>query len=72
MPAKVSELKTVSLPSNSFSLLGVDEWGARPFLVEPDGRMLTVDYETGAVSEVSIDFGEPLQIVSAALNKREQ
>ena len=72
MPAQVSELKTVSLPNHSFSLLGVDEWGARPFLVEPDGRMLTVDYETGAVSEVPIDFGEPLEIVSAALNKREQ
>lgn len=71
-PAKVEELKSVQLPQTPFSILGLDEWGLRPFLVEPNGRMLSVDFESGQVSEAPIDFGSPLKITAAALNKREQ
>jgi phosphate transport system permease protein len=71
-PARIEETKSVQLPQTPFALLGIDEWGALPFLVEPDGRMLTVDGETGEISEKNIDFGTPLKITAATLNKREQ
>lgn len=72
--ARVHELKTIQLPPGKFPILGVDEWGAKPFLVEPDGRMLFVDYESGSVTEVPVDFGDatPHEITSASINKREQ
>ncbi len=71
-PARIEEIKSVQLPQTPFALLGIDEWGALPFLVEPDGRMLTVDGETGEISEKNIDFGTPMKITAATLNKREQ
>jgi len=72
--AQVHELKTIQLPQAKFTILGVDEWGAKPFLVEPDGKMLFVDYASGQVSEKPVDFGDaaPHEITAASINKREQ
>ncbi|MFY8267977.1 MAG: ABC transporter permease subunit, partial [Terrimicrobiaceae bacterium] len=71
-PAKVAELKSIQLPDAKFALLGIDEWGAKPFLVEPDGKMLVVDYESGSVSEEPLALGTSASITAAALNKRDQ
>lgn len=73
-PARVTALKSVNLPERKFALLGMDEWGAKPFLLETNGRMLTVDADSGAVSELEIPLGEAqgTPITAAALNKREQ
>jgi phosphate transport system permease protein len=73
-PAEVRETKSVQLPNIPYSLMGIDEWGAMPFLMEPDGKMLVVDFETAAFREQRIDFGgeEKVSITAAVLNKREQ
>jgi len=71
-PAKVAELKSIQLPDAKFALLGIDEWGAKPFLVEPDGKMLVVDYESGSLSEEPLALGTSASITAAALNKRDQ
>ncbi len=74
LAARVTELKSVPLPDAKFTILGVDEWGAKPFLVKPDGKMLFVDFATGKESAVPVDFGDsaPHEITAAAINKREQ
>ena len=41
--AQVKEAKTVELPKAKPLVLGVDEWGALPFLLKPDGGILFVD-----------------------------
>ena len=71
-PASVNPLKSIQLPDTKFALLGIDEWGAKPFLVEPDGSLFVVDYETGEMRDQPLDLGITGQITAAALNKREQ
>jgi phosphate transport system permease protein len=72
--ATVREVKSIPLPDKRFTILGVDEWGQKPFLVEPDGRMLFVDFQTGKYEERPVDFGgtEKPRISAASINKREQ
>lgn len=72
--ARVAELKSVQLPDAKYTILGVDEWGAKPFLVEATGEILLVDYETGSITEAPVDFGDATshEISSASINKREQ
>src|SRR5665213_25400 len=41
--AKVAETKTVQLPKANFFAMGVDEWGALPFLLQSDGKLDFVD-----------------------------
>ena len=71
-PAKVETLKSIQLPDTKYSLLGIDEWGAKPFLVEPDGSMLVVDYETGETKKQPLDLGIQATVTAASINKREQ
>jgi phosphate transport system permease protein len=71
-PPSVSPLKSIPLPDTKYALLGVDEWGAKPFLVEPDGSLLVVDYETGETQDQSLNLGITGQVTAAFLNKREQ
>ncbi len=73
-PASVVEAKNIQLPDNHYTIIGIDEWGALPFLMEPDGKMLTADFESGEIREIPIDFGEnpPPKFTAATLNKREQ
>lgn len=71
-PAKVTPLKSIQLPDTKYALLGIDEWGAKPFLVEPDGSLFVVDYETGEMRDQSLDLGITGQVTAASLNKREQ
>ena len=71
-PAKVETLKSIQLPDTKYSLLGIDEWGAKPFLVEPDGSMLVVDYETGETKKQPLDLGIQAAVTAASINKREQ
>ncbi len=71
-PASVEPLKSIQLPESKFALLGIDEWGAKPYLVEPDGSLLVVDYETGEIRDQSLDLGITGEVTAASLNKREQ
>ncbi len=72
--ATVKEVKSIQLPSGQFPILGVDEWGQKPFLVEPDGSMLFVDLESGKMEDIAVDFGDalPHTVTAASINKREQ
>ncbi len=72
--AAVREIKSIQLPEGQFPILGVDEWGQKPFLVEPDGSMLFVDLETGKLQDIAVDFGDsqPHTVTAASINKREQ
>lgn len=72
--AAVRELKSFQLPPGQFPILGVDEWGMKPFLVEPDGSMLFVDVASGNIEDIAVDFGdsEPHTVTAASINKREQ
>ena len=71
-PAKVEPLKSIQLPDTKYSLLGIDEWGAKPFLVEPDGSILVVDYESGTTKKQPLDLGISASVTAASINKREQ
>ena len=71
-PAKVTPLKSIQLPDTKYALLGMDEWGAKPYLVEPDGSLFVVDYETGEMRDQSLDLGITGRVTAASLNKREQ
>ncbi len=73
-PASVTAAKSIQLPDNHYSIIGIDEWGSLPFLMEPDGKLLTADFETGKIQEIPIDFAETPQprFTAATLNKREQ
>jgi phosphate transport system permease protein len=72
--ATVREVKSIQLPPGQFPILGVDEWGMKPFLVEPDGSMLFVDVETGKIEDIAVNFGDsqPHTVTAASINKREQ
>ncbi len=71
-PARVEPLKSLPLPGSNYALLGIDEWGAKPYLVEPDGSLLVVDYESGSTETVRTDLGITGRVTAAFLNKREQ
>lgn len=73
-PASVSEANSIQLPADHYSIIGIDEWGALPFLMQPDGQMLVAETESGTIQEITIDFGKnpPNRFTAATLNKREQ
>ncbi|GAB4165789.1 MAG: hypothetical protein Fur0032_02760 [Terrimicrobiaceae bacterium] len=73
-PAGVREIKTLDVPPGDYEILGVDEWGRLPFLLEPDGDFLTVNAETGEISTHPIRFSgaNPAKITAATFNRREQ
>lgn len=56
--AKVKELKTVSVPDKSYRILGIDEWGELPFLVDDTGRISFVDLASGQIQEADPKFPE--------------
>lgn len=74
LAATVKEVKSVQLPNVDFELMGIDEWGEKPFLVEPDGKILTVDFETGEIAEAVIrhEGAGTVEVSAATLNRREQ
>lgn len=49
--AEVSTLKEVALEKRDYRLLGVDEWGERPFVVDQKGEFLFVDLVKGQTNE---------------------
>ncbi|MBN8710150.1 MAG: hypothetical protein BGO12_08040 [Verrucomicrobia bacterium 61-8] len=70
--AKVKEIKSVPLPSGSYTVLGIDEWGGLPFLVEATGRIITADLQTGETAEIASPFTVGKQISAVGYNEREQ
>ena len=71
-PARVEALKSLPIPAGNYPLLGIDEWGAKPYLVESDGSLLVVDYESGTTETLRTDLGITGRVTAASLNKREQ
>lgn len=73
-PASVKEIKTLPVPPGEYEIIGVDEWGRLPFLLEPDGDLLTVDVESGQTATHAIRFAgaSPFKITAATFNRREQ
>ncbi len=70
--ARVSEIKSVPVPEGAYSVLGIDEWGAQPFLVENKGRIVTANLETGQTSEIASPFETSRQLSAISYNEREQ
>jgi phosphate transport system permease protein len=70
--ARVSEIKSVPLPEGAYSVLGIDEWGVLPFLVETKGRIVTANLETGQTSEIPSPFDASKQLSAVSYNEREQ
>jgi phosphate transport system permease protein len=70
--ARVSEIKSVSLPEGTYSVLGIDEWGLQPFLIETKGRIVTANLQTGEISEVPSPFEASKQLSAVSYNEREQ
>jgi phosphate transport system permease protein len=70
--AKVKELQTVPLPDGAYGVLGVDEWGDKPFVIQKDGKLLTAEMNTGSVAEVPVTYEAPKIFTAIAYNEREQ
>ena len=70
--AKVAEVKSVPLPEGSYSVLGIDEWGGLPFLIETKGRIVTANLHTGEIAEVPSPFDASKQLSAVSYNEREQ
>ena len=70
--ARVAEIKSVPLPEGTYSVLGIDEWGALPFLIETKGRIVTANLQTGETSEVPSPFEASKQLSAVSYNEREQ
>ena len=70
--AKVAEVKSVPLPEGSYSVLGIDEWGGLPFLIETNGRIVTANLQTGEIAEVPSPFDASKQLSAVSYNEREQ
>jgi len=43
MGAKVQELRTLSLPKDTYLVLGLDEWGKMPFVLDTQGRVSFIE-----------------------------
>ena len=57
--AKVTPVKAFSVPDRSYKILGVDEWGELPFLVDDTGKILFVSItHEGKTEEVDPGFAE--------------
>jgi phosphate transport system permease protein len=70
--ARVTEIKSVPLPEGAYSVLGVDEWGMQPFLLETRGRIVTANLKTGQTSEIASPFEAVKELSAVGYNEREQ
>ena len=73
-PPSVKKAGKIQLPAGDYQIIGVDEWGRLPFLLKPDGSVLTVDVGTGHFENREIIFpgARPKEITAASFNRREQ
>jgi phosphate transport system permease protein len=72
--AKVAESMEFQLPQDArFDILGMDEWGSMPFLLDSEGRMSVVDTRNGSVDAVAVRWNRKPEgsITASSLNKRE-
>ena len=60
------------LPDGAYSVLGIDEWGVQPFLIETKGRIVTANLQSGEISEIPSPFGTSKQLSAVGYNEREQ
>lgn len=63
--AKVRPVKTFQLPEADYSVLGVDEWGERPFVVARDGTLTFVDARKLEIHKKIIPAGLAGQTVTS-------
>ena len=70
--ARVAELKSIPLPAGKYVVLGCDEWGEKPFAVQPDGKILTADFGSGSSQEVPVEMDEHAAITAISYNQRNQ
>lgn len=74
--ARVEFDRTFELPARTFALIGSDEWGELPFLVEPDGTLHFLDtVDPGADSNrglFTLDNGLPpgVRVTAVRYNQR--
>jgi len=70
--AKVSPLPHVQLPTGDYTVLGIDEWGALPFVLETSGRLVTANLKTGTLTEIPSPFDTTQALTAVNYNEREQ
>ncbi|MGC1479771.1 MAG: hypothetical protein WA771_04660, partial [Chthoniobacterales bacterium] len=70
--AKVEEIKSVPLPDGAYTVLGIDEWGGLPFLLESTGRIVTADLATGRTMEIASPFDAGKSITAVGYSERQQ
>ncbi len=71
--ANVTQLKTISVPERSYKILGVDEWGELPMLVDDKGKIVFVSLaEGGKIQEADPMFTEPKHISAVDYNRMYQ
>src|SRR4029079_10991227 len=49
--AKVKKMMEVSAPNQAYKLLGIDEWGDLPFLLQVNGKIIFLDLAKGGKPE---------------------
>lgn len=72
--AAVRELNATQLPPDTrFDILGIDEWGSMPFLLDSSGRMSAIDLDTGSAEEIAVRWKQKPEgsITASSINKRE-
>lgn len=63
--ASVKEMKSVALGSGDFKILGMDEWGELPFVLDDAGTLHFVDLAgNGTIEERPVPLSEPAEITA--------
>jgi phosphate transport system permease protein len=68
--AEVTHVKTLSLPNRPYKIMGIDEWGELPFLVDDTGKILFVSItQNGQIREADPTFAESKSFSVARYNQ---
>ena len=70
--AKVTKLKEISIPQGSYRILGSDEWGELPFLVDDTGLIRFISMSDGRVEDANPGFVEQKNFSASDYNTMHQ
>lgn len=71
--AKIEEMQSVSLPPQSYGILGLDEWAQLPFVVTQDGQLSFVDLQNPSpLRAAKLPFSENKKFSSVGYDPESQ
>jgi phosphate transport system permease protein len=71
--AKVTKIMEVSAPNQAYKVLGVDEWGELPFLLQADGKIIFLDLaKAGKLEAVDPGFSEQKNFTAFRYDSQKQ